>query len=351
MKSFVLLVICCMPVVGAADVLTVSNDPSQPAQYTDIPSAIAAAVSGDTIYIHGSSSQYFSGAYNIDKPLTLIGPGKTPRTQHGTMAVLGGAGGAGGSVFFRTGSAGSRVIGIRVTGTITDADGVANILIQGCVTQRAINGNSQNGSSNWILRDNVIRLDNGVVNPNAISPGLNSSGWIIENNLVGGRLYQCLNHTLRHNIFIQNQSAIGDLFANSCSNLLMEDNIFYGVALQACTSCTFNYNLTFGATNPNIPTGATATGNVIDQNPLFLNASLTSQTSQWQVTDWRLGAGSPAGGSGSTGDDIGLYGVPSATISGNAVIPEITEFSIDNLTVPAGGVLQVHVKAIKAEDP
>ena len=64
-----------------ASVLTVSNSTIAAVQYTSVQTAIAAAVDGDTLYIHGSAFTY--GNIVIDKKLTLIGAGyKVTGTQN-----------------------------------------------------------------------------------------------------------------------------------------------------------------------------------------------------------------------------------------------------------------------------
>src|SRR6266536_5473948 len=56
---------------------TVSNNPNTLAQYNTIQAAIDASSSGDTVYVHGSSTPY--GGFNLNnKRLTIIGPGWSP---------------------------------------------------------------------------------------------------------------------------------------------------------------------------------------------------------------------------------------------------------------------------------
>ena len=108
-------------------------------------------------------------------------------------------------------------------------------------------------------------------------------------------------------------------------------------------------NITFGAGNNSLPAGSTASGNLINQDPLLVDAALTVLTNDWRIFDVHLGAGSPGIGAGTDGKNIGIYGGTSATISGNANIPQIQSMNLDNSTVPAGGLIQIKVVATKPE--
>ena len=341
MKPFLSLFALClfvMQVSGA--ILTVSNHPSQPAQYDDINAAIAAAASGDTIYIHGSPLPY-SGNVIVNKQLTLIGPGKNPQKDIPTLATING--------YFRfdTGSNGSQAIGL-VASNFQDIGGTSNIAVIGCVAYLGISLGGTIGTSNWIVRDCIIRRDQGTVNPYALSME-NSVNALIENNVIGGRVYKGSNTIFKNNLFIQNASGFGDVFTGFCGNNLLNNNIFYGVGPGGCTTCTFNNNITFGAGNNTLPSGSAGSGNLINQDPILVDAPLTVVNNEWRTFDVHLGAGSPGINAGTDGKDIGIYGGTSATLSGNANIPQIKSMDLDNTIVPAGGVIQIKVVATKPE--
>ncbi|MEO1448138.1 MAG: hypothetical protein AAFV07_01355 [Bacteroidota bacterium] len=349
LRSLLITGLCFLYASLPAAILTVSNDPSQPAQYADITVAIAAASAGDTIYIHGTGDPYFSGTYTVDKQLVLIGPGKNPQKELSLLAELSGPGGGGGILEFTTGADGSQVFGLRIRNTIRCVGTVNNVLIQGCVIGSSISCDGTAMGANWVLKDNIVRTGQGVVNPNAINLNASATNWIIENNVFGGRIRNATGVIFRHNIFIQNQSGFGDTFTGACTGLQMEDNAFYGVSPQGCTSCTFDNNITFGAGNNNLPAGSTGSGNLIDQDPDFVDATLSVTTIQWRTFDFHLQSGSPAIGTGKSGDDIGLFGNPSTTQGGSANIPLIKSMSVDNPIVPAGGQLQLQLISTKPE--
>ena len=294
MKKATTLFACLFTaLMASASILTVSNTPALPAQYSDINAAISAATGGDTIYVHGSSFDY-SGNINIDKQLVLIGPGKNPQKDIPTLAKITGY------VRFQTGSDNSQLIGLYINSSIQDFAGVNNIAIIGCVVHLSVNTNSTNGSANWLIRDNIIRLDQGTVNPYAM--GLeNAMGLIIENNVIGGIINKGSNATFKNNVFIQNSSAFGSVFFSPSNNNLLENNIFYGVGPANCGTCTFNNNITFGAGNNNLPAGSSGSGNLINTDPQFIDAPLTVVNFNWRTFDMHLDTGSLGTAAGTDG--------------------------------------------------
>ena len=186
---------------------------------------------GDTIYVHGSPLAY-NGNVIVNKQLVLIGPGKNPQKDLPTLAAING------SVRFDTGSDGSQLIGFEVS-TAQAINSVNNIAIIGCVAYLGISTSQPGGVANWLIRDNIIRRDQGTVNPYALSME-NSINTTVENNVIGGRVYKGSNVTFKNNLFVQNASAFGDVFTGSCINNFLENNIFYGVSPGGCGTCTFN---------------------------------------------------------------------------------------------------------------
>ena len=87
MKTLVLLFIACFVYsMSYADIITVSNNPDSPGQYTSLPAAIAAASVGDTILVSGSPTNY--GSITINKKLTLFGSGYDPNNTFAKVAYL-----------------------------------------------------------------------------------------------------------------------------------------------------------------------------------------------------------------------------------------------------------------------
>jgi hypothetical protein len=80
-----------------AAVLTVSNNPQIPAQYTDAQTAYNAAANGDVLYLHGTAFVYnLSMGYQTDgnpsvitsKKVRMVGPGFNPTGQNNQTARL-----------------------------------------------------------------------------------------------------------------------------------------------------------------------------------------------------------------------------------------------------------------------
>ena len=70
------LVVAVSGTIALADVFTVSNDPSIPAQYSAIADAVDAADDGDTILI--KATRYSYGTYNLFRPMVFLGEGYNP---------------------------------------------------------------------------------------------------------------------------------------------------------------------------------------------------------------------------------------------------------------------------------
>lgn len=69
MKSSLLLLLLLVASLAQGTIRTVSNNPDRPAQFDNVNAAIAAAVAGDTIYVHGSQFTYPD--FTVTKKLIL----------------------------------------------------------------------------------------------------------------------------------------------------------------------------------------------------------------------------------------------------------------------------------------
>jgi ABC-type phosphate transport system substrate-binding protein len=91
MKTISLIILMASTLFMAkAAVLTVSNDPNQPAQFSTIAAAIDSAKAGDTIYISGSNVAYPLMAITKSN-LTFIGTGFNPDKQNPFISKVEGA--------------------------------------------------------------------------------------------------------------------------------------------------------------------------------------------------------------------------------------------------------------------
>jgi hypothetical protein len=79
MRRLITTLFVAMTGMAWATVLTVSNNPDRPAQFTQVDPAIAAAAAGDTIYVYGSLTTY--NDFIINKRLVVIGAGYNTNNQ------------------------------------------------------------------------------------------------------------------------------------------------------------------------------------------------------------------------------------------------------------------------------
>lgn len=336
MKTLILTVLASLFVFSAnSKIWTVSNDAATTADFANIQDAIDSASAGDTIYIQGTTI-YYGGDWKVSKRLTIIGPGKDPNTPHKLTARV--------SIFrFEAGSDSAQIIGLHILGYLT-IDQADNILVQGCYITTGV---SVSRSSGTVIRDNVI-VSTGQVNPYAISSssGANTAtNLVIENNLIFSQFYEIHGATIRNNVFTRGIA----LFKTSDNNLL-ENNIFYGTYVRDCSSCTFNSNITYGASNDSLPVNYSGSGNIISKDPQFVDAPLSYNPTQFYDYNFHLKSSSPAIGKGTDNKNLGLYGGGSpATLSGNANIPNIQAAEVENSIVPAGGQVKIKIISTKPE--
>ncbi|MEF3693741.1 MAG: right-handed parallel beta-helix repeat-containing protein [Candidatus Cloacimonadota bacterium] len=177
-----------------ATVWHVNNDPTFPADFTQLSTAVSSAevADGDTIYLYGSVNTYSS--VTVTKALTIIGPGyflgNNPGLQHKTLSVnfsdltlytpntvLAG-------VFIQSGftvtGSNISVIGCR-TGWNVGVSNNSNVVFQGCYFGEKSGYNSTtvglNNSQNIIFSNCYFGGNNGF---NTIHVPINSSATILN---------------------------------------------------------------------------------------------------------------------------------------------------------------------------
>jgi len=174
---FLILVISYSQCVFA-HVITVSNNPGQPAQYNNVTTALAAAQNGDTLYVFGSTVSY--GEISITKPVTIIGSGiNTARTAHARTTFS--------RIVARNGTGGITLSGIFVTRfnfeNVTAAMIISNITVEySFVSDFVTLGPNGVTYNNFLINNCIIgRLNLG-------DPALSSimSNIIIKNSQISG---------------------------------------------------------------------------------------------------------------------------------------------------------------------
>lgn len=331
MKALTLLSSLACSSVLHATIHTVSNVATQPAQFATVDDAIAAAAATDTIYITGSATPY--AAFTFDKPLTIIGAGYANSGLESNVNV----------VYFTSGSSGSRLSGLVVSGNIyPDANSSTNvdIVIERCnFGYLSIYGYALNG---LVVRNCVFygftvaaSWTNVLVTNNLITGGISGPGTPIPSVLI------------TNNTFV---SASQQLALAGFNAAIISNNIFWGnTPVDAGMQyCAFSNNITYQTSNDALPYGTNAgSGNYIGVDPLFVNAPDQSGVLTY---DYHLQAGSPGHNGGTDGTDVGIYGGGApfpASMDGRARIPLVTQFNILNSTIPEGGSLNIEVEGRK----
>jgi hypothetical protein len=356
MKKLFLFLFIAASAKTQATVITVSNTPNSPAQFTDLQLAINVANNGDTIYVSGSLVNY--GVITIDKPLVLLGAGFNPQKEMPLVSQLT-------RVDILNTAEGSVIEGfiiINTTGVLTlnctswqqyfavySSTCVNNICIRRC----KIEGGNANvsltvGGSDWLIENNIIHgID---VN--------NQSSSLIKNNLI--TYYVCNSNqptvTISNNLFI-NAANIGfyDIYNTNTSitNAVISNNIFYGAAPVNCINSIFNKNLTFNTAQNTLPYGTNiGAGNIENQDPQFSTIQSLDYIFDF-LDDYRLLPTSPGHNAGTDGTDIGPFGgfnpFPSSPIGGEPKIPQVKNMNINNTSLPLNGNLNINVKGKKQD--
>jgi len=327
MKTASLLVVALFVSIAAqATVHTVSNSPSQPAQFTDLQTAINTASTGDTLYVAGTGTAY--PQVTIDKQLTVIGSGYAPPAPALPTIIS--------TIYLYSNSAGSRLIGVNFNSYLYLY--ANNLTMERC--QLYYISAQVAGLSNIVLRHNYIYYY-GMSNPNSA---------LLSNNIIhSGGYIQTSNS---NSVVVTNNLFMGGYYAlYEISNALITNNIFWQSTpvYTTVTSNIFNNNITYQTGDNNIPFGSNVgTGNLVGVNPQFTNVPNNSVNFTY---NYDLAPASAGNDAGTDGTDIGIYGgvAPWPNQSGLARIPFITSFSLQFSQVPQGGTVNGTVNATKVD--
>jgi hypothetical protein len=341
-----------------ATVRTVSNDPATVAQFSNLQTAIDAAASGDTLFVHGSPTNYPAVTW-ADKKLAIIGPGFAPDKELTSTAKIVGINirntAADGS------SSGSELNGLVITGQLIVADffigsqPVNNLLIQRCEFKSTIRiGAAGGGYGNYLFEGNYFNqsgVDNGFIT------GSSFSNFIWRNNVFRNTLnsqvfsgfINTANMLLDHNLFYTSNSSM-NVFTQ-CSGFLITNNIFVKTNAAGVSNSVFNNNLTFNTPNNtpwSVNNNTDGGGNVANLDPQMADQTNINNGVDNPLLDFTIASG-PANNSGSDGKDMGLLfdatGTANWANSRNSRLPRVTKMNILNPTVAPNGTLNVQVEA------
>ena len=346
MKAILPLLLCCMfSFAVKAAVHVVDNNPNNTTAYSTIQDAVDAAADNDTIYIQPSSTLYDSPT--LTKTLVIIGAGRHPNKQnHNTSRMV--------NLVFGLESSGSSILGLVITNIVSgEGAGIDNITITHC----RIKMNLTIWGNNYYIANNVIsqQFNTSIAAINVQNSGGSYSNIIIENNIIASWIssLEGSSNVLRNNLFLSN-SSYSNVFSNGVnnisSNIIIENNIFYGSSPEYCSACTFNNNITFQTTQDILPYGSsTGVDNLVWFEIGFVNVpvpGLTVMNNLYTDRDFHLDTDAPGLTGGTDGNEIGLFGGSTLfSMDGEPPIPVVREFILENSSIPIDGVLQISVSS------
>ena len=159
MKKYILLPLLAIGFIHAfATIRTVSNNPDRPGQFTTVDAAIAASVTGDTIYVHGSQFTYPD--FSVTKRLVIIGAGYNSNNQFNLPTKV------------------NNIYLNRDTG-LQNSNGT---VITGFLVLSQIRNNGNPGVENITIFRNQLNSTIYTYNPNF--SGIYGNNWVIYNNIV-----------------------------------------------------------------------------------------------------------------------------------------------------------------------
>ncbi|MGZ0015946.1 hypothetical protein [Yeosuana sp. AK3] len=319
--------------VNAQNVLTVDNSVGANAQFSNLPSAISSANSGDTILVHASEINY--GTITIDKPLKLVGFAHSDSDKKTMIHVIN----------LGPNASNTTITGINVTNDffVDNATSISNLVIENNLFDGTISGRAiifaDGGADNVIFRGNIVTADFGS---NSTSTSLNIlTNVIIANNVFIGtdiivRFHQST--TIKNNIFLSSSNVITPVrnVDNASGNVTVQNSIIYaswsggsGIVDANSVGVTFDsclfYNESGGVINLN------GINNINNQNPLFINLE-SSNNFDAELDDYHLQSGSPAIATGAGGVDMGIYDGGSFTFNNFGYTNGIPTVKITNIT-------------------
>jgi len=355
MKNFIILCALLLLVyrVGFAQVITVSNQPDSPGQFTNLQTAIDSANPGDTLYVHGSPNSY--GNITVDKRLTFIGPGFNPQGQFTSIANINSI--TLDSIVPTSSGFGSRFIGLYISNIYKNTIGfhqIDNIIFERC---RIASGNlvSYVCGNNWVFKNCLFSwtqggaLNLGAYNNIVISNNFFSFGTLNYTN------YAAIVNSNKSSVIINNNIFTGYFSGPSfdnVSNAQISNNIFYGKWPSGATSSVYTNNLSYASASTQLPpAGNSGLNNIVNQDPLFVYLPISTFTFNYSY-DYHLQPASPGHNAGTDYTDIGIFGgafpMPpfgAFTITGHPRLPQVYFLHLQNNVISLNAPLGITVKA------
>jgi hypothetical protein len=342
-KIYIFLVLLIASKYGQSTIITVNNEVGAVTDYTDIASAIAVAVNGDTLYIQPSATNY--GSFSLSKSLVLMGAGHNPSFSPYNSQIT--------TITLISGSSNSIFKGLNISAVANNNSVINNILFSGCRIYSSA-GNPfqfQTGTmNNWIFEGCVIEN----VSAGALDFSYMGSNLIFRNNYIFAAGASFVLTSLPSGTFVDHNVIVNidnNVFWGPVSgtNVTVTNNVVitqapnnYGLATY-CGSCTFTNNILYpqngGGQFPAAPS------NLVNVNPVFNSMSQVYGYSYNYNLD--LDTSSAGNNAGTDGTDIGLYGgigvfSPIGVDNGS---PHINTFTLGSSSAPQGGTITIHLNA------
>lgn len=369
MRSLIpVLTLLLMVQFANANVITVSNDPSRPAQYSSISVAFTAANPGDTLYLFGSPGSYDD--LTITKSIAIIGGGFNTRSEKFDHSELN-------NITLDNNVSGVKLEGLTfhsLFANTSTAYNYSNISIKNCLIyselflQNAPCGSVLNG---WLIQNSIVSSLTIRYNPACSGIHPTTANFLVKNSLIN----TVPNYGCNYNIsFVNCQfgfssgvlpgnyagafNGLNNCTFDNCMFIKMNfiqgglsvNNLFH----NCLTYQTFAPSANFDLNNWPDGTPNSATGTIVNQNPLWVTESFNiySQPLIYSPVSWSpvLQAGSPALNAGTDGSDVGITGGSTPyDYHAEPNIPIVRKFQIINSIVPPNGTLNIKATATKAQ--
>lgn len=355
-----ILTLFCILFLSASAALatkyTVSNNNSIVAQFegpSALANAIAAAASGDTLYVHPSPDGY--PALNLSKKLTLIGGGWN---RYGTdsyatkIDYINLSAQATGSTIYGWYFIGGNIGSSSIFGNNADSISISNCRIESLSNSEL--GIDSNGDCDfWTIKNCFFYSDDTNTQYGINLQGTDDQNWVVTNCIFLSSQIAGADHSslLFTNCAFLPINGISSGFVSS-SYITVRNSIWRN-NVSGLSNSELHNNLSFNCTSCDFVTGTnTGTGNISGQDPLFANYTLNTFVF---TDDLTLLPGSPAIGAGDNGENIGVFAGPSPYVlgtnyAGAPQIPQIlSNFYLSNPFVIEGGTLQINGSVVNGE--
>jgi hypothetical protein len=336
MKATILSAILTIAItigLKAQNLVAVQNG-SNVSFYTQVTSAIAAAASGDTIYIPGG--RWNLGGINspvyITKTLHIIGTGHNPAsTQAGGICFLDGY------IYLRSGASNGSLTGVLLSGAFGGSIAYQNDVVvnYSCTRNRIGAVYLFSGFSGCVFAENVI---DGSVD------GGNAANNVFSNNIFASTVGDfSVGNMFKNNLWMNTNITSGPF-----SYCIFDNNIIFSSArMGTVTNSVFNNNLFVD--NISFPWGTnTGSNNIVSQAQSSIFVSQTGNTFNY-TQDYHLKSSCPGKNAGKDATDIGIYGGVYPWKEGSIPFnPHVESVNIAPSTNSSGN-LKVNIK-VEAQD-